>query len=142
MSIVDDPALEPIVAEIDPVQIRVSLDALVKNSVEAGDENIEIRLRVRRTDENSHNGSTHNASRAEITVADNGPGIPPEIRDKIFDPFFSGREAGRGLGFGLSKCWRIVTLHGGQIEVRDTPGGGATFVITLPFSPPSSAGTR
>jgi signal transduction histidine kinase len=71
----------------------------------------------------------------EITVADNGPGIPPEIRDKIFEPFFSGREAGRGLGLGLAKCWRIVTLHGGQIEVRDTPGGGATFVVRLPAQP-------
>ena len=43
-----------------------------------------------------------------------------------------GREAGRGLGFGLSKCWRIVTDHGGRIEVESQPGQGATFVITLP----------
>jgi signal transduction histidine kinase len=78
----------------------------------------------------------------QITIADNGPGIPPDIRPKIFDPFFSGREAGRGLGFGLTKAWRIITLHGGTIEVRETPSGGATFVITLPSSKePSSVGT-
>jgi signal transduction histidine kinase len=79
-----------------------------------------------------HGGANSPSGPIEITIADNGPGIPPEVRPKIFDPFFSGREAGRGLGFGLSKAWRIVTMHGGTIDVRATPGGGATFVITLP----------
>jgi signal transduction histidine kinase len=69
----------------------------------------------------------------QIIVTDNGPGIPPEIRGKIFDPFFSGREAGRGLGFGLSKCWRIVGLHQGRIEVTSQAGAGAQFTITLPI---------
>ena len=54
------------------------------------------------------------SSRREIIIRDDGPGIAPEIRGHIFDPFYSGRPAGRGLGLGLSKCWRIVTAHGGS----------------------------
>jgi signal transduction histidine kinase len=67
-----------------------------------------------------------------LTVTDTGPGIPPEVRPHIFDPFFSGREAGRGLGLGLSKAWRIVTLHGGTLTVESEPGAGARFSILLP----------
>jgi signal transduction histidine kinase len=70
----------------------------------------------------------------KLLVSDTGPGIPPEIRPQIFDPFFSGREAGRGLGLGLSKAWRIVQLHGGTITVDSPESGGATFVISLPLS--------
>src|SRR6185437_16828111 len=69
----------------------------------------------------------------EIVVRDNGPGIPPEIRRHLFDPFYSGRGAGRGLGLGLSKCWRIVANHGGRIEVESEVGRGATFKIRLPI---------
>jgi signal transduction histidine kinase len=68
----------------------------------------------------------------EIVVSDNGPGFAPEDRKHLFDPFYSGREAGRGLGFGLSKCWRIIRNHGGAIDVESTPGQGATFRIKLP----------
>jgi C4-dicarboxylate-specific signal transduction histidine kinase len=52
----------------------------------------------------------------------------------LFDPFFSGREAGRGLGFGLSKCWRIVTDHGGQVVVQRPAGTGAEIDILLPLA--------
>jgi signal transduction histidine kinase len=74
---------------------------------------------------------------AVVRIADTGPGIPAEVRPHIFDPFFSGREAGRGLGFGLSKCWRIVDEHGGTIEVEDAAEGGATFVVRLPLAGPT-----
>jgi signal transduction histidine kinase len=67
-----------------------------------------------------------------LTITDTGPGIPPEVRPNIFDPYFSGREAGRGLGLGLSKAWRIVVLHGGRIEVDSESGSGATFRVILP----------
>ena len=63
-----------------------------------------------------------------------GPGFSEEERQHLFDPFYSGREAGRGLGFGLSKCWRIVRNHGGRIDVQSDPGRGATFEITLPVA--------
>ena len=73
-----------------------------------------------------------------IQVADNGPGIPSEIISHIFEPFFSGREAGRGLGFGLSKCWRIVTEHGGHIDLESQPRRGTVFTIHLPGTLDSS----
>ncbi|MEO8497186.1 MAG: ATP-binding protein, partial [Planctomycetota bacterium] len=68
----------------------------------------------------------------ELSVADTGPGIPDQVRRHLFDPFYSGREAGRGLGFGLSKCWRIVELHGGTIEVSGNDGELTCFTIHLP----------
>jgi signal transduction histidine kinase len=76
--------------------------------------------------------SAFRVPRFRLTVTDTGPGIPPEIRPHIFDPFFSGREAGRGLGLGLSKAWRIVELHGGLIEVASDNGHGAKFTVVLP----------
>ena len=72
------------------------------------------------------------ARSAEVIVRDDGPGISEAVRRHLFDPFFSGREAGRGLGFGLSKCWRIVTDHGGRVVVNNVEGGGAEFTIALP----------
>ena len=72
----------------------------------------------------------------EISVRDDGPGIPDEVRRHIFDPFYSGRAAGRGLGFGLPKCWRIVTNHEGRIEVDSQLGRGTSFRITLPVAGP------
>ena len=61
----------------------------------------------------------------QIAVSDTGPGLSAEAAKHLFDPFYSGREAGRGLGFGLCKCWRIVEQHGGSIDVSSTPGQGA-----------------
>ncbi len=74
-----------------------------------------------------------NGMEARVTVADDGPGIPAEQRPHIFEPFYSARQAGRGLGMGLSKCWRIVTQHGGRIEVGQRAGSGAVFTICLPL---------
>jgi signal transduction histidine kinase len=148
----------------DPTQLLVALKAICTNAIEAMQGGGQIDLRVarhwdgdppRRTAEPTEwhaqsvamgvvsDSSPLTNNFVQITIADNGPGIPPDIRPRIFDPFFSGREAGRGLGFGLSKAWRIVTLHGGTIEVRETPGGGATIVITLlSWKELSSAGTH
>ena len=56
-----------------------------------------------------------------LQMTDDGPGLTPEQRRHLFDPFYSGRQAGRGLGFGLPKCWRIVEQHGGQIAAASPP---------------------
>ncbi|HTM56581.1 MAG TPA: HAMP domain-containing sensor histidine kinase, partial [Pirellulales bacterium] len=119
-------SVEAVLASADSTQIAVAISALCTNAIEACDAGGQVRVEVSRS---SKFGGT-----AQITVTDNGPGIPDSIRSHIFDPFFSGREAGRGLGFGLPKCWRIVSSHGGQIEVDGGPHGGACFSIFLPLA--------
>jgi signal transduction histidine kinase len=110
----------------DAVQLTIALKAIVDNALAVLNAGGRIRVAVRRT---IADGGT---SLAEIVISDNGPGISPEVRRHLFDPFFSGRGAGRGLGMGLAKCWRIVTNHDGRIDVESTPGHGATFTVTLP----------
>ncbi len=66
---------------------------------------------------------------ARVTVRDHGPGIPPELEDRIFDPYWTGKEGGTGLGLALAK--QTIELHQGTIAVEKTRGGGATFVVRL-----------
>ena len=68
----------------------------------------------------------------EIKVADNGNGIPENIRDKIFEPFFTTKEVGEGTGLGLSIVFGIIEDHRGTIDVESEPGKGTKFTITLP----------
>jgi C4-dicarboxylate-specific signal transduction histidine kinase len=70
----------------------------------------------------------------EIIVADNGPGIPDSIRDKIFQPFFTTRPAGQGTGLGLSLSYDIVKAHGGDLKVETRAGNGPEFTIHLPIN--------
>ncbi|MFC1883690.1 ATP-binding protein [Thermodesulfobacteriota bacterium] len=67
-----------------------------------------------------------------IDVSDTGPGIPPELREKIFDIFFTTKPVGRGTGLGLSISQNIINLHNGTIRVKSAPKGGTTFKIELP----------
>lgn len=69
----------------------------------------------------------------KIVVADNGPGIPPEIKDKIFQPFFTTKPTGEGTGLGLSLAYDIVKAHGGELKVETQEGEGTTFFIYLPI---------
>jgi signal transduction histidine kinase len=67
-----------------------------------------------------------------IRVSDTGKGISPDCLDKIFDPFYTTKEACEGTGLGLSVSYGIVKDHGGDIRVTSRLGKGTTFVITLP----------
>ncbi len=69
----------------------------------------------------------------DIAVADNGPGIPPALRERVFAPFFTTRAEGDGTGIGLTLCRTIVSDHGGTIAAEETPGGGATLRVRLPL---------
>ena len=69
-----------------------------------------------------------------ISFTDDGPGIPPEYLDNVFDPFFTTRAEKGGTGLGLSACHGIVTEHGGRICAKSKPGKGATFFVELPLS--------
>lgn len=77
--------------------------------------------------------STKNlGQRIEISVRDNGDGIPEEIKDKIFQPFFTTKPAGQGTGLGLSLAYDIVKAHGGELKVETREGEGTRFTIALP----------
>ncbi len=120
----------PVIVSADADHLSVALKALCTNSLEAlgRDGSIEVSVRHGSPDAPLCAGEDW----AEILVSDTGPGIPPQVRRHLFDPYFSGREAGRGLGLGLSKCWAIVDQHGGRIRVESQPGSGTTFSIILP----------
>ena len=77
-----------------------------------------------------------------LTVADDGPGIPPEHLGKIFSPFFTTKPVGQGTGLGLAICHGIVTAHGGEVRVESEPGRGARFSLVLPLAPTGLRGTR
>jgi signal transduction histidine kinase len=76
---------------------------------------------------------TVDASHVAVEIADNGKGIPPEVLPKIFDPFFTTKGPGRGTGLGLSIAYKIVTDHGGKIDVASKVGVGTRFTIMLPI---------
>jgi PAS domain S-box-containing protein len=68
----------------------------------------------------------------ELAVADDGPGIPPEVMERMFEPFFSTKEVGKGSGMGLATVHGIVHEHGGHVVVESAPGRGATFRVLFP----------
>ena len=79
--------------------------------------------------------STRNeGSRVEISVKDNGNGIPSDLRDKIWQPFFTTKPTGQGTGLGLSISYDIVKAHGGELKIESTEGEGAEFLIILPVA--------
>jgi two-component system, OmpR family, sensor histidine kinase KdpD len=82
--------------------------------------------------------------RLELRVVDHGPGIPAPEHERVFDQFYRLKGGGRrpeGTGMGLAICRGIVQAHGGDLRVETTPGGGASFVLTLPVSPRPAPGT-
>ena len=116
-----DPNLPTILASEDHLQ-SVWLNLLM-NAIDSLDKQpAEIRL------------STHRLSKSiQITVTDNGKGIPPERLGRIFEPFYTTKAPGRGTGLGLSMSQRIVKQHGGSILVKSQPGIGSEFTVTLPL---------
>jgi two-component system NtrC family sensor kinase len=117
-----DPALPTILADAD--QMRQVVLNIVLNAAEAMSERGGV-LRL---------SSRGDRARKEIVLgfADTGPGLPDDVRARMFEPFFTTKKTGTGLG--LSIVYGIIERHHGHIRVEPTPGGGTTFVITLPVS--------
>ena len=69
---------------------------------------------------------------ARVSITDSGPGIPPEVMARLFEPFYTTKASGTGLGLAIVR--RIVEAHHGSVEVHSTPGQGTTFVILLPLA--------
>lgn len=116
---------EDLVLRADPAQLSIVLAELLRNARQAlFPHGGEIRLKA--------SPDIQDPSHALIEIMDRGKGFSAEEREHAFDPFFSGRQAGRGLGFGLTKCWRIVEQHGAQIEIQSAMSGPTTVRIRWP----------
>ena len=121
-----DPAVDPCPVRADSDRIEQVIINLLDNALKFTGEDGKIRL-----------SSAVNGNIVEVTVWDNGPGVPPEDRDRIFDRFFTGDRAhtsGKGTGLGLSICQRIMEMHGQTIRLLDT-AEGAAFRFTLEYAP-------
>jgi EAL domain-containing protein (putative c-di-GMP-specific phosphodiesterase class I) len=77
-------------------------------------------------------------SEVDIEIADDGPGIPRELQERIYEPFFTTKKVGQGTGQGLALALSTIERHGGSLKCVSEPGQGATFTIRLPFEPPRS----
>lgn len=109
----------------DESQLSNLVAHLIRNSIQAlqgGKQTPEIQIRVCQDNENA----------VILTISDNGEVIPDSIRKHMFDPFFSGRQAGRGLGFGLCHCWQIARMHNGVLTHEALPSRNQ-FVVVLPL---------
>jgi len=106
---------------VDKQQIQMALKLLIDNSLEAIGQDGTIVVELE-----SHN------HRPKLSVMDTGHGLDESAREHLFDPFYSGREAGRGLGLGLSKVWRIAVLHDIRIQVKCCQPNGTSISLDFP----------
>jgi two-component system NtrC family sensor kinase len=107
----------------DPAQVEQVLLALVMNAIDAMPRGGNLMVRTR---------SLPQSRQIEIQVRDDGVGIPPDLLPRLFEPFLTTKETGKGVGLGLAISKTIVERHGGVIEVESQPGRGTTFYIFLP----------
>jgi signal transduction histidine kinase len=116
----------------DPHQLRQIFTNFVTNAFEAmnGAGTIEITAVAIDGEEESTTAEQTPGPMVMITITDTGPGIPPEVMDRIFSPFFTTKPQGSGLGLAIVR--KIVDAHDGRIDVGQRPGGGTVFRVTLP----------
>ncbi len=115
-------------ADADRDQTRRALRAVALNGLEAAPVGGWVRLGCEPADR----------GRVAFVVEDSGPGVRPDQREFLFDPFFCGRPAGRGRGLGLSIAWRLATLNGGDLRHEPRSNAPTRFVLTLPDGLPQS----
>jgi len=118
--------------KIDKGQINQVISNLVINAYQAMDDKGQIQVKVEQESERSEKGFVFDNDYIKITIQDNGPGIPQEQRQNIFEPYFTTKSKGTGLG--LSTARSIVRKHGGRMEVSSSVDIGTKFFIYLPIS--------
>ena len=125
---------------VDQEALYRALVNLVANALDAMPRGGSLTLRVAWSDAETLGGARLGTRRVAVEVEDSGTGIEPADLDRVFNPFFSTKEGGTGLGLALTQ--KIVEDHGGSIDVRSAPGAGALFRIVLPLMPdmPPDAG--
>ncbi|MEK7821763.1 MAG: ATP-binding protein, partial [Planctomycetota bacterium] len=114
-------ATEGIKLHANPTEIETALSSLLMNSLEALPQGGEIRL----------NSSILNLREVEVVVVDNGPGIPMDVFPHIFEPFYTTKKLGTGLGLPIVK--RVVEEHGGYVLAESQEGRGTTVAMRLPY---------
>lgn len=112
----------PLLVVAGPVRLQQVLVNIISNAIDAveGGQNKTLELSARREGGNVF-----------LVLRDHGPGVPDGIQDRIFDPFFSTKDVGKGLGLGLSISYNIMRDFGGSLSMRNHPDGGAEFVLIL-----------
>jgi signal transduction histidine kinase len=110
-----------LLADVDTAKVERIIENLLNNAARHTPAGTPIRVEVL---EDGHG--------VVVVVEDEGPGVPDDLKDEIFEPFRQGEGARGGVGIGLSLVRRFGELHGGSARVEDRPGGGARFVVTLP----------
>jgi signal transduction histidine kinase len=110
--------------EADETQIQQVFLNILVNAGQALGEKGRIRIRTRAE-----------GGKAVASIADDGPGIPPDNLGHLFEPFFTTKPVGQGIGLGLHICYQIMQAHQGSIEARSPVGQGAEFLVCLPLKP-------
>ena len=116
VSLALDPALPTLLGHYDP--LRRAFGNIIRNAVEASEGQGQIDLSARPED-----------GVVRIEIGDHGPGVPPDLAARLFDPYVTGKSGGTGLGLALAK--QTIEMHQGTIAFQATPGGGATFVVRM-----------
>jgi len=117
------PSPTPLRVRVDAPLVVEALRLLVVNAVEAGSGGRVVLEALAAPDR---------IEQCVVTITDEGSGMTADVLRRAFDPFSSGREAGRGIGFGLPKAWRLVEINGGRLVVESKPQRGTRITVTLP----------
>jgi signal transduction histidine kinase len=124
--LVEDHGRLDLVCEIDPFRLEQVFRNIFENSLAAAADPVRVAVSCASTQINGKNG-------VRISVRDNGPGMTPQQRARIFEPFYTTKTSGTGLGMAIVQ--RMIEAHGGEIAAVDCPAG-AEIVVTLPRAAP------
>lgn len=117
--------------DVDDEQITRILVSLIRNGIEAAGPNGIVRVKLQQRPQS-----------IEFIIEDTGSGLDERAREHLFDPFFSGRSAGRGRGLGLPTAWKLAQQHGGDVRHVPIPNGLTRFVFSLPLDIPEAIPAR